>query len=100
MTYIEAANTTLEEFYIYNTAYAIQQEDRRYHAAIQAWFNQSVKATKGKGKSAKSAYKNFEDFYNHKAEFDKLFEPEQPARKVLDLADKNRLLNQALRGGG
>ncbi|HFU3863187.1 TPA: hypothetical protein ACGO5U_001229 [Streptococcus suis] len=99
MTYIEAANTTLEQFYIYNTAYAIQQEDRRYNAAIQAWFNQSVKATKGKGKSAKSVYKNFEDFYNHKEEFDKLFEPEQPARKVLDLADKNRLLNQAMKGG-
>ena len=99
MTYIEAANTTLEQFYIYNTAYAIQQEDRRYHSAIQAWFIQSVKATKGQGKSAKSAYKNFEDFYNHKEEFDKLFEPEQPARKVLDLADKNRLLNQAMKGG-
>ena len=38
--------------------------------------------------------------YFLKEEFDKLFEPEQPARKVLDLADKNRLLNQALRGGG
>ncbi|AWX97026.1 hypothetical protein BKM67_02895 [Streptococcus suis] len=100
MTYIEAANTTLEEFYIYNTAYAIQQEDKRHLAAIQAWFNQSVKATKGKGKQARSAYRKFEDFYNHKEEFDKLFESVQPVKKTLSLADKNRLLNQAMRGGG
>lgn len=99
MSYIEASNTTLEQFHIYNTAYAIQQEDRRYQSAIQAWFNQSVKATKGKGKNAKSAYKDFKDFYNHKEEFDKLFEPEQPAREILSLADKNRLLNQAMKGG-
>ncbi len=47
---------------------------------IQAWFNQSVKATKGKGKQARSAYRKFEDFYNHKEEFDKLFEPVQPVK--------------------
>lgn len=98
LTYIEAANTTLEQFYIYNTAYAIQQEDIRHNSAIQAWFNQSVKATKGKGKSSKSVYKNFEDFYNHKEEFDKLFEPTKAINKKLSLADKNKLLNQAMRG--
>lgn len=97
MTYIEAANTTLEQFYIYNTAYAIQQEDRRYHSAIQAWFNQSVKATKGRGKQTKSAYKNFDDFYNHKDEFNKLFEPNEAPKKVLSMADKNRLINQGRR---
>lgn len=46
MTFTEAMRTTLEEFEIYNMAYAIQQEDKRLNSAIQAWFNQSVKAQK------------------------------------------------------
>ena len=36
MSYIEAARTTLVEFEVYNTAYAIKQEDARFNAAIQA----------------------------------------------------------------
>lgn len=103
MTFLEASQTTLEEFEIYNMAYLIQQEDLRYHSAIQAWFNQTVQATKGKGKSARSAYKTFDDFYNHKNEFDKIFNKEevkQVNNKRLSLADKNRRLNQSMRERG
>lgn len=103
MTFQEASRTTLEEFEIYNTAYLIQQEDRRYNSAIQAWFNQTVQATKGKGKSARSAYKTFDDFYNHKDEFDKIFnreEVKQVNNKRLSLADRNRRLNQSMRERG
>lgn len=103
MTFQEASRTTLEEFEIYNTAYLIQQEDRRYNSAIQAWFNQTVQATKGKGKSAKSAYRTFDDFYNHKDEFDKIFnkkEVKQVNNKRLSLADRNRRLNQSLKERG
>ena len=39
MSYVEAARTTLVEFEVYNTAYAIKQEDIRFNAAIQAWYN-------------------------------------------------------------
>ena len=84
-------------------AYLIQQEDMRYHSAIQAWFNQTVQATKGKGKSARSAYKTFDDFYNHKDEFDKIFNKEevkQVKNKRLSLADRNRRLNQSLKERG
>lgn len=84
-------------------AYLIQQEDLRYHSAIQAWFNQTVQATKGKGKSARSAYKTFDDFYNHKDEFDKIFnkkEVKQVNNKRLSLADRNRRLNQSLKERG
>lgn len=98
MTFLEASRTTLEEFEIYNKAYLIQQEDMRYHSAIQAWFNQTVQATKGKGKSARSAYKTFDDFYNHKEEFDKIFRKEdikQVNNQRLSLADRNRRLNQS-----
>lgn len=103
MTFLEASQTTLEEFEIYNMAYLIQQEDLRYHSAIQAWFNQTVQATKGKGKSARSAYKTFDDFYNHKDEFDKIFnkkEVKQVNNKRLSLADRNRRLNQSMKERG
>ena len=103
MTFQEASRTTLEEFEIYNTAYLIQQEDMRYHSAIQAWFNQTVQATKGKGKSAKSAYRTFDDFYNHKDEFDKIFkknEVGQVKQKKMSLADRNRRLNQSMKERG
>ena len=103
MTFKEASRTTLEEFEIYNTAYLIQQEDMRYHSAIQAWFNQTVQATKGKGKSARSAYKTFDDFYNHRDEFDKIFNKEevkQVNNKRLSLADRNRRLNQSMKERG
>lgn len=102
MTFKEASRTTLEEFEIYNTAYLIQQEDMRYHSAIQAWLNQTVQATKGKGKSAKSAYRTFDDFYNHKNEFDKIFKKDEvkPNNKRLSLADRNRRLNQSIKEGG
>lgn len=65
MSYVEAARTTLVEFEVYNTAYAIKQEDIRFNAAIQAWYNQTVQATKGKGKSVRSAYRTFNEFYDH-----------------------------------
>lgn len=104
MTFKEASRTTLEEFEIYNTAYLIQQEDMRYHSAIQAWFNQTVQATKGKGKSARSAYRTFDDFYNHKDEFDKIFKKDddvgQVTQKKMSLADRNRRLNQSMRERG
>lgn len=103
MTFLEASRTTLEEFEIYNMAYLIQQEDMRYHSAIQAWFNQTVQATKGKGKSARSAYKTFDDFYNHRDEFDKIFNKEevkQVNNKRLSLADRNRRLNQSQKERG
>ena len=103
MTFQEASRTTLEEFEIYNTAYLIKQEDMRYHSAIQAWFNQTVQATKGKGKSARSAYKTFDDFYNHKDEFDKIFKKDevgQVKQKKMSLADRNRRLNQSMRERG
>ena len=74
----------------------------RYHSAIQAWFNQTVQATKGKGKSAKSAYRTFDDFYNHKNEFDKIFKKDdvKPNNKRLSLADRNRRLNQSMKERG
>lgn len=101
MSYTEAARTTLVEFEVYNTAYAIKQEDIRFNAAIQAWYNQTVQATKGKGKSVRSAYRTFNEFYDHEKEFSKIFKPEDtaPRSRTLSLADKNRIINQTKKGG-
>lgn len=98
MSYLEASRTTLKEFQTYNLAYAIKQEDARHNAAIQAWFNQTVKATKGSGKSTKSAYKNFKDFYDHEKEFNNILSP-NIEKKKLTLADKNRLINKRIKEG-
>lgn len=105
MTFKEAMRTTLEEFEIYNMAYAIQQEDKRLNSAIQAWFNQSVKAQKGRGKSARPAFRNFEEFYNHKEEFDRIFQKNKPnetavPNRKMDIAERNRLINQMREKGG
>lgn len=105
MNFKEAMRTTLEEFEIYNMAYAIQQEDKRLNSAIQAWFNQSVKAQKGRGKSARPAFRNFEEFYNHKEEFDRIFQKNQPnetavPNRKMDMAERNRLINQMREKGG
>lgn len=99
MTFKEAMRTTLEEFEIYNMAYAIQQEDKRLNSAIQAWFNQSVKAQKGRGKSTRPVFKNFNEFYDHQKEFDRIFNKNQPNQsgptRKMDMAERNRLINKA-----
>lgn len=105
MTFKEAMRTTLEEFEIYNMAYAIQQEDKRLNSAIQAWFNQSVKAQKGRGKSTRPAFKNFNEFYDHQKEFDRIFQKNKPIETAvptrrMDMAERNRMINQMRKKGG
>lgn len=47
------------------TAHQLREVDKSYEMHLQAWVNQQVKATKGKGKNTKSAYKTFKDFYDY-----------------------------------
>lgn len=105
MTFKEAMRTTLEEFEIYNMAYAIQQEDKRLNSAIQAWFNQSVKAQKGRGKSTRPAFENFNEFYDHQKEFERIFQKNKPIEtavpnRKMDMAERNRMINQMRKKGG
>lgn len=53
-------------------AYAIKQTLRREDIAIQAWFNQTVQATKGSDKHPKPRYKNFTEFYNTEEQEDEI----------------------------
>lgn len=62
----------LPEYQLAMEAYAIKQTLRREDIAIQAWFNQTVQATKGSDKHPKPRYKNFREFYNTEEQEDEI----------------------------
>ena len=66
--------------------------------AKSAWFNQTVQATKGKGKNTRSIYKNFEDFYDWEQEIENVFNLKEKQSQH-SLADVNELMNEYLNKG-
>lgn len=62
--------------------------------AKSAWFNQTVQATKGKGKNTRSIYKKFEDFYDWEQEIFNVFNPEEIEQTQHSIADINELMNE------
>ena len=62
--------------------------------AKSAWFNQTVQATKGKGKNTRSIYKKFEDFYDWEQEIFNVFNPEKIEQSQHSIADINELMNE------
>lgn len=85
---------TQYEFLMYSLAYQVKVQGELFLSAQQAWLNQSVKATKKVGKGTKSAYKNFNEFYNYEKEFNSIFKGASKRKEKLSIADRNRLLNQ------
>ena len=63
---------TLPNYQLAMEAYAIKHALRREDIAIQAWFNQTVQATKGSDKHPKPRYKNFTEFYNTEEQEDEI----------------------------
>lgn len=102
MTLTEAKRCTPADFQIYSIAHEIKQEEQTKMIALQAWMNQSVQATKKVGKSFRSIYKSFDDFYNSNEQFRQIFNhsnenqsSKSPVKeRILSLADKNRIINQ------
>lgn len=84
------------EFQIYQLAYQIRNRDRQHDIATQAWMNQSVQATKGKGKNVKSAYKSFDDFFDVNKVNGGIFKGGNKNKKKgeMSIAERNRLLNE------
>lgn len=84
------------EFQIYQLAYQIKNRDKQHDLATQAWLNQSVQATKGKGKNMKSAYKNFDDFFNVNKVNDQIFKGGngKQQNEGMSIAERNRMLNE------
>nr|DAO13620.1 MAG TPA: hypothetical protein [Caudoviricetes sp.] len=95
MSYSEAYNTTPHQFNIYHKAFKIRVKDELFLRAKAAWFNQTVQATKGKGKNTRSIYKNFDDFYNWEQEIENIFNPKEE-KSQHSLADVNELMNEYL----
>lgn len=76
---------TLPEYQLAMEAYAIKQMLRREDIAMQAWFNQTVQATKGSDKHPKPRYKNFKEFYNTEEQEDEIraqFEPDYTSKFI------------------
>ena len=100
MTYSQAYNTTLEQFLIYQKALEIETVDNLHMMAENAWLTQAAKATKGKGKNVRSAYKDFADFFDWDKEIQNIFKPTKRRRRLDRMAEVNRLMNEYLEKGG
>jgi len=82
---------TLVEYQLGMEAYALKETYRREDMALQAWFNQTVQATKGSGKHPKPAYKNFSEFYDTEAYEDDIrarFEPDYTSTRQQEKKEK------------
>ena len=76
---------TLPEYQLAMEAYAIKQTLRHEDIALQAWFNQTVQATKGSDKHPKPRYQKFSDFYNTSEQEDEIraqFEPDYTSKFI------------------
>lgn len=93
MPYDRVGEMTMYEFRLLSLAHQIRQHDKQFESAYQAWMNQQVQATKGKGKHVKSAYKSFNDFFDSQKQFEQIFIPKQEEKRRMTMAEKNRLLN-------
>ena len=68
--------------------------------AKSAWYSQAAKATKGSGKNIRSAYEDFNAFFDYDTEIQNLFQPMERRRKLDKMAELNRLMNEYLEKGG
>lgn len=84
---------TIREFSTYQLAFQIRSQHETYNLALQSWFNQTVQATVGSGKNVKPKYSNFDQFYNNKKNFKRIFQHDSK-QKHLSIADRNRILNE------
>lgn len=87
MSPTEASRTTMREFSYYAESHRLKEEQKTKDIALQSWINQSAKATNEKGD--KSAYKNFQDFYDKSFNDDKNGDNEK-----MSIAERNWRLNQ------
>lgn len=68
----EIETMTLPDYQLAMEAYAIKRALRREDIALQAWYNQTVQATKGNDKHPKPRYQKFDEFYNYAEQEDEI----------------------------
>ena len=97
MTFLEARRTNLYEFNIYSKAYRLEKEDKLEMLHRQAWLNQQVQSTKGKGKHVRPVYQSFVDFYDEEERHYMALKNKYPefSKNQSRIAEMNRRLNSA-----
>lgn len=95
MTLLEARRTSLYEFNIYSKAYRLRKEENLELIHRQAWLNQQVKSTKGKGKHVRAVFQRFDDFYDVEVRQYMALKDEYPqlSSKQLNIAEMNQRIN-------
>lgn len=83
---------TQVEYEIRMEAYRLKSLDKERDIAMSAWFNQVVKATKGK--TGKPVYERFPDFFNHEKEETKIKQFFNPQYVPYNEKGTKRLLEQ------
>lgn len=70
---------TLVEYRLRFEAYQLKRIERHEELAMQAWYNQTAKATKGSAKHPKPRFSKFEELFDREAEVNRIrsqFEPD------------------------
>lgn len=57
-------------------AHSLSRVDKEYDMHLQAWLNDTVGATKAKGKDAVRIYKSFDKFFDYKKAIEAIDKPE------------------------
>lgn len=76
---------TLPEYAYRMKAYSLAQVDKEYDMHLQAWLNDTVGATKAKGKESVRIYKSFKDFFDYQK---RIGEIEKPRNEKLNTQHK------------
>lgn len=93
MSLKEAQRVTIAEWDYYQKAHRVRQQENERLRALQAWFNQTVQATTGSGRSQRPLYKTFTDFYDNNKQFETIFIDEYSRPQKTKIMDKNSILN-------
>lgn len=86
---------TLSEYELRMESYELQETDRQFNMALQAWLNTAVQAV---DKDGKSIYKDFDDFFDYIKQINKVrsyYEPNYvPVKKIKQPSKADILINR------
>ncbi|WP_088815443.1 MULTISPECIES: hypothetical protein [Listeria] len=88
----EIKRMTQVEYEIRMEAFRLKSLDKERDLAMSAWFNQVVKATKGK--TGKPVYERFSDFFNYEKEETKIKQSFNPQYVPYNEKGTKKLLEQ------
>lgn len=78
---------TLREYQLRMEAYQLKKVDRQEELAIQAFFNQQIKATTGSAKHPKPKYPHLKDLFDREEEVAKIVEKYEGVKRPIKPGD-------------